>query len=182
MGQLILVRHTEVAQHWRGRCYGRSDAGLGRLGLEAALELAPILARTKPTGVVSSPLRRARFLAGLVAREAGLPLTIDARLAECNFGSWEGRTWDDIYRESGDAMMGMVAAPASFRPGGNGETTIEVRDRAMAVFNSLRDYSNVLVISHGGPIAAIRGTLRTLDVEQWPSLVPQTGEWVEIGD
>ena len=107
-------------------------------------------------------------------------MTIDPRLVECNFGSWEGRTWDDIYRDSGDAMMGMVEAPTSFRPGG-GETTIEVRDRAMAVFNSLREDSSVLVVSHGGPIAAIRGTLGALAVEQWPSLVPDPGEWVEIG-
>ncbi len=181
MGQLILVRHTEVAQHWRGRCYGRSDAGLSRLGLKAALELAPILARSNPARIISSPLRRARFLAGLVAREAGLPLTIDARLAECNFGSWEGRTWDDIYRDSGDAMMGMVAAPESFRPGG-GETTFDLRDRAMAWLASVPPDRPLLAVCHGGPIAAIRGTLSGAPTKEWPALIPEPGQWVEIGD
>ena len=118
-----LVRHTAVARTWSGRCYGQGDVPLSREGRGAARALATEIAKLGARRLHVSPLRRARFLAGLVAREAGtVELVIDSRLAECYFGAWEGCTWDAIYTESGDAMMGLVTAPDAFRPGGDGET------------------------------------------------------------
>lgn len=177
MGRITLVRHTEVAAHWKGRCYGQSDVGLSRAGRAAARTLAAELAALRPDRIVVSPLRRARFLAGLVAREGlGVAFHVEPRLMECHFGAWEGRPWDDIHAETGDAMMGMIEAPATFRPGGDGETTFEVRDRAMAWLQDTRGRDeSVIAICHGGPIAAILGTIGGLDVERWPSSVPRPG-------
>ena len=77
-------------------------------------------------------------------------------------------------------MMGLITAPATFRPGG-GETTFELRDRAMAWFESLnRQNDTIIAVAHGGPIAAIRGTLAGAPVHDWPSLVPGYGERVEF--
>jgi broad specificity phosphatase PhoE len=182
MGRIILVRHTAVAAHWKGRCYGRSDAGLSRDGREQARAIAGALAAFAPDVIISSPLRRARFLAHLIAREHGdVDVRHDDRLRECFFGAWEGRSWDDIYRETGDAMMGLVQEPETFRPGGDGETTFDLRDRAMAWLGSVAGNKTVLAVCHGGPIAAIRGTLENAPVDRWPSLIPQTGTWVEFG-
>lgn len=41
--------------------------------------------------VVSSPLSRCRKLAQYIATAAELPLHFDERLAEMDFGAWEGR-------------------------------------------------------------------------------------------
>jgi broad specificity phosphatase PhoE len=38
----------------------------------------------------------------------------------------------------------------------------------------------ILAICHGGPIAAIRGTLSDAPVSEWPSLVPRYGEVVTV--
>jgi broad specificity phosphatase PhoE len=181
MGKLILVRHTAVAAHWKGRCYGRSDVGLSHAGCAQAKHLATQLALAQPDRIVSSPLRRARFLAALLARELGQKtIELEPRIAECNFGAWEGRPWNEIYNETGSQMMGMVEAPDSFRPGGHGETTFEVRDRVLRWYRALPRNETILVVCHGGPIGALRGTLASCDVRVWPSLVPAYGEAVDI--
>jgi broad specificity phosphatase PhoE len=185
MARVLLVRHPAIARHWQGRCYGQSDVGLSFEGRRAARSIAARIADVEAENgggieIVSSPLRRARVLAAVLARELALPLSIEARLKECHFGSWEGLPWDQIWKSSGDAMMGMIERPHEFRPGG-GETTFEVRDRAMAWLGSLPDDDRtILAVTHGGPIGAIRGTLDGLPVRQWPSLVPGYGEAIEV--
>lgn len=179
MAKLILVRHLPAGVHWAGRCYGQSDVGLARQAMRARETLVADLAAFLPDVIYSSHLRRARWLAGHASRCLGKPLVVDARLAECHFGSWEGRAWDAIWRDTGSSMIGMIDAPGAFRPGG-GETTFELRDRAMDWLGGLPPGKAVLAVSHGGPIAAIAGTLRGLPVREWPSLVPRTGTWMEF--
>lgn len=174
---VILLRHTAVAAHWKGRCYGASDVGLSAEGRAAARALAPRCAALGVTRLHASPLRRARFLAGLIGRELGLPVAIIPALAERDFGAWEGQSWDAIHAAEGDSMMGMIEAPGSFRPGG-GETTEELARRALGWFHTLRPGEVVLAVTHGGPVAALRGRLGGLPPRAWLGLVPGLGEAV----
>jgi broad specificity phosphatase PhoE len=178
---VTLLRHTAVAAHWRGRCYGVSDAGLSRAGIVAAHALArgPHGAFGGLTLIQASPLRRARFLGGLISQRLGLPLEIVPALRERDFGSWEGQSWDAIHAAHGDAMMGMVDAPARFRPGG-GETTDELARRITRWFRTLPQGARVLAITHGGPVAALRGTLEGLPPRAWLGLIPALGEAVTV--
>lgn len=180
MGRVVLIRHTEVAAHWKGRCYGQSEVGLSAAGRAAARSLAADLALNPGTLIVASPLRRARFLGALIARRTSMQVALEPRLAECNFGTWEGRFWNDIYAGTGSAMMGLVTAPETFRPGG-GETTFDLRDRAMTWLDGVRHSERqTIAVAHGGPIAAIRGTLSGAPVQDWPALVPPYGGIVEL--
>ncbi|GGE03378.1 phosphoglycerate mutase [Polymorphobacter glacialis] len=175
---VLLVRHTEVALAWRGRCYGRSDMGLSRVGAARAAALAGGLAGWRPDVVVHSGLRRSAVLAVRIAGLAGVAVHEDAAWGERDFGDWEGRSWAAIYRESGDAMDGMVLAPGVFRPGG-GETTDEMGDRAGRAFSGL-PAGRVIVVGHGGPVAALRGRLSGVPVSEWLGLIPGYGEAVEV--
>jgi broad specificity phosphatase PhoE len=170
---VILVRHTAVARRWQGRCYGRSDVGLGRDGLASLGPLAGVLAAHRPVWVVHSDLRRTRRLAERIAALAGCPLLVDAGWQERDFGSWEGRSWQAIYRATGDAMDGMIDAPDSFRPGG-GETTLELALRSRAAWRRLPSGRGI-VVSHGGPIACLIGQQRELPPRDWLRLVPAPG-------
>lgn len=174
-----LVRHTAVAASWRGLCYGRSDVPLSRAGVMAARDCARDFAATGVDLVVSSPLRRARVLGARIAKLKSVPLVIEPRIAERDFGSWEGRTWDDIWRETGNAMDGMIHAPGTYRPGG-GETTFEMARRAHGWLDSLGSMTRVIAVCHGGPIAAIRGQLSDTPVSRWPELVPAYGAAITI--
>jgi broad specificity phosphatase PhoE len=179
IGRLLLVRHTAVAASWRTRCYGATDVPLSLEGRSEARALASELSDWRPDLIVSSPLRRARVLAARTARKAGAPLTIDARLSERNFGSWEGRQWDEIHAETGDAMMGMLTAPDRFRPGG-GETTNELSERVLFWRHSLPPALDVLAVCHGGPIAALVGTAQGLAPSDWAKVIPAPGESTDL--
>lgn len=174
-----MLRHTEVAAHWRGRCYGVRDVGLSLQGRAAARHLAATLEGAGITRLQASPLRRARFLGGLLARRLGLPLEIVPALAERDFGDWEGQPWDAIHAAHGDAMMGMIEAPGSYRPGG-GETTLELAARIETWFAGLPPHGGTLAITHGGPVAALRGRLAGQPVRGWLALVPALGEAVRL--
>ena len=152
---VLLVRHTEVLLSWKHRCYGRSDIGLSRGGRRHAEELAARLAKEPVTTIVHSGLTRAALLAGLLAKLKRIEPIIDARWQERDFGEWEGRTWNAIWRETGNAMDGMLSSPDRFRPGG-GETTAELAARSVAAWRALPRDGLVVVITHGGPIAAVR--------------------------
>jgi len=178
-GRLMLVRHPPVAAAWRARCYGATDVPLGREGRSSARGLASELADWKPDVVLTSPLRRARWLAGLVARRIDVAVRVDARLSERDFGTWEGRTWDDIHAETGDAMMGMLTAPDTFRPGG-GETTAELCNRTLAWYRALPAGRDVLAVCHGGPIAALVGTARGAEPKDWGRFIPPPGMSIEM--
>ncbi len=175
---ITLVRHTEVARRWRGRCYGVTDVGLSRAGAAAIGPLAQELAALRPEWVIHSDLTRARRLAVAVARHVGCSIHADPAWRERDFGTWEGQSWNAIYRASGNAMDGMIEAPDKFRPGG-GETTLELAVRVATALTGLPEGRGI-VVTHGGPIASLLGQERGLAPRDWLSLVPPVGARVVL--
>ena len=171
---LVLVRHTEICQSWRGYCYGVSDVPLSDAGHAAIPVLADELASASPQRIYHSGLQRTRLLAAEVSKICDAPVIEDRRLREMNFGNWEGRSWQDIYAATGDAMAGLIHAPDSYAPE-NGETTHAFRDRVVGAVRAMSANQPCLVVTHGGAIGAILGTLDRRPAAEWPSLVPPYG-------
>lgn len=152
----MLLRHPPVRSP-PNCCYGRTDLPLADgwtallPGLVAALrELAPALIRT-------SPLQRCRLPAAALARHLQIPLRIDPRLAELDFGEWEGLDWDRVPRAALDLW---AADPAGFAAPG-GETGAALIARIRAVLADLSgDGVSSLVVSHGGPLRLLGPLLR----------------------
>lgn len=115
----------------------------------------------------------------MIAEHRGIEPIVEPRLAERDFGEWEGRTWETIYAESGSAMNGLIHDPAGFRPPA-GETTAELAVRVLAWYRRLPADGAIVAVTHGGPIAALRGSLLRLPVPDWPALTPIFGEVVEL--
>jgi len=154
---LHLVRHPRplVAA---GTCYGRLD-----VEAENAAPVADTLRAELPAGlpVWSSPLRRCSALAGLlhpVPRH-------DVRLAEMDFGAWEGRPWDEIPRPELDAWAADIAGYAP--PGG--ESPRELQRRALDFVAGLTVPEAVLV-THAGVIRVLVAHHRRLPAQEWTSL------------
>ncbi|MCS0633991.1 alpha-ribazole phosphatase family protein [Telluria mixta] len=145
---LYLVRHPQpdVAP---GLCYGASDVPV------TDSELARVHAGLAvPSGlpVYASPLQRCALLAAHLAPGR---VTLDARLAEMNFGAWELRPWSDIPRADVDAW---TADLLHYRPGG-AENVLDVARRVQAFVADLRTPS-ALIVCHAGTIrllAALHG-------------------------
>jgi len=165
--RLILLRHPlpEIAQ---GLCYGSSDVAAEPAALARALAELP---RTLPadlppnTAIYSSPLRRCTALADPLAAllDAAAPVR-DARLAEMDFGSWEGQPWDAIDRADVDAW---AADPTGYAPGG-GETVIAVARRVHGFLDDvIAPRSDALVVCHAGTIRLLAAFARDrADIEQ----------------
>src|SRR4051794_9419348 len=95
MRRLLLVRHASTAAV-RAAAFG-ADEPLDEAGRAAAARLRARLPRGE---LLVSPLRRARETA------AGLgDYTVVPELAECDFGSWAGRTLRDMDAEALGAWM-----------------------------------------------------------------------------
>lgn len=105
MTQLVLWRHGQTEYNRAGRVQGRDDVPLNEAGLGQAAAAAPELAALEPTGIVCSPLARARGTAEALARVTGLDVVVEPDLIERSFGVWEGLSgreieagWPEAYR------------------------------------------------------------------------------------
>ena len=68
------------------------------------------------TRIVSSPLARCSAFAEALGARHGLPVAVDTRFREVGFGRWEGRTPDQIQRDSPDEYAAFFADPVRNRP------------------------------------------------------------------
>ena len=90
---LILVRHGESVANAQGLLLGRTDAELTETGRAQAASVPSLLER--PVAEVrSSPLRRAVDTAELLG--IGLPVHIDERWIEVDYGEFECQPLGDI--------------------------------------------------------------------------------------
>lgn len=164
---LHLIRHPRPLVE-AGICYGQLD-----LAAENVEAVAAVLASCLPPGlpVWSSPLQRCRHLA-----EALHPAPrLDARLAEMNFGAWEGRPWDAIPRQEIDDWASDVAHYAP--PGG--ESPQALQDRALDFVAGLSEPEAVLV-THAGVIRVLLAHWRNLPPERWSELVFDYGSLTTV--
>ena len=154
---LHLIRHPPpvVAP---GICYGQLDIPAENTGAVVA-RLQAVL----PTGlpVWTSPLRRCRELAVHFSAK----VTTDQRLAEMNFGAWEGRQWDEIPRTELDAWAADVVGYAP--PGG--ESPRAVQQRALDFVAGLT-VPEAIVVTHAGVIRVLLARWRDIPPAEWPQL------------
>jgi len=177
--KLWLLRHAPVLAA-PGLCYGATDLEAeAEATLAAAQRIAPLL----PAGVVlrSSPLRRCAALADAIAAlRPELAVQHDARLAEMNFGAWEGRPWSAIAREDFEAWTGnFAAAPA----GVHGESVRVFMQRVAAAHDEwLAGGESALWVTHAGVLRAVtllqRGIRCPEAAADWPAGELAFGGWL----
>ncbi len=150
---LILVRHGESTGNADGLLLGRIDAPLTERGLAQAATVAPLVAGA--TRVISSPLERARRTAE--ALDTGLPVEIDDRWIEVDYGEFDGRP----LRSIPDEVWARWRSDPAYRPPA-GESLAEAGARVRSACDELfgtdgegaRGPGPVVVVSHVSPIKA----------------------------
>ncbi len=167
-GGLWLVRHARPLVD-AGTCYGLTDVAVDPAeNRAAARRLARIIA---PNAMIrSSPLRRCTALAhALRSVRPDLQWQTDARIAEMDFGRWEGRPWRDIPRAELDLW---TAQFASWRFGG-AESVQHMLDRVNAAWRDCRAIpASHVWLTHAGVIRCamlVAGGLHAIErADQWP--------------
>jgi broad specificity phosphatase PhoE len=150
---LILIRHGESTGNAEGLLLGRMDAPLTERGLEQARTLGPCV--VDATRVISSPLARARATAD--ALDTGLPVEIDDRWVEIDYGEFDGRPLGSVPAE---VWRRWRSDPDYRAPGGESlvEAGIRVRSACEELFVTdgagARGPGAVVVVSHVSPIKA----------------------------
>ena len=176
MKQILLIRHCEVPDEYRGRYIGSTDVPLSETGRAAARNLAPQLARFAPETIFSSPLRRAVETAELAA--PGRAIRFDPRLAEIDFGAWEALTFAEIeQRATPEELRCWSDSPGEMAfPGGESFPAFRRRvDEAFAELVRGDMGETVAVVTHGGPAMRILATLHHLPPERQHELLPPRG-------
>lgn len=147
-----LLRHGDTGQ----RSYrGQLDDPLSELGwsqLRAAVE------GQVWDMIVSSTLQRCAAFARELADARGLPLHLDARLAEYNFGDWQGVPIETLAEEQGEALGDFWRDPVAYPPPG-AETFAAFRARLCTALDDWAPKAGtqrVLVVTHGGAIRLLR--------------------------
>ncbi len=157
---LFLVRHGRTAINVGNKLQGRIDHPLDDVGRQQAREIASVLKNIDR--VISSPLIRAKQTADAF----GLPVEIDPRFIELDYGDFDGMLQKDVPRSTWSEWR----RNNNFRPP-NGETLVEldvrVREALGELINEARS-KNIVVVSHVSPIkAAIAWTIGTEIGSSW---------------
>jgi broad specificity phosphatase PhoE len=148
---VFLIRHGETPYHAENRYAGRTDLPLTDRGHAQALELGEWAAAAKLTGIVSSPLCRARQTAEPAASKTGLDLVLDERLVEVDFGVADGLTAAEMRERFPAERAAFEADPYSHAlPGGEAPSDALARGRAAVdELASGPRGERVLVVAHG---------------------------------
>jgi broad specificity phosphatase PhoE len=127
---LVLTRHGATDRSSPEQHLGqRIDIPLSEAGRSAAQALGRRLEGVRFDRIVASPLRRAQETARLALPEADLET--DARLAEMDYGEWEGLTYEQIEERDAERRRAWEEDPeANPCPGGESGADVARRVRA----------------------------------------------------
>ena len=179
---LYLIRHGETEGSETKRYKGSLDVPLSENGLEQAKKTAAFLVERLESShsskylsywkdihgegpdlpapdsgrllaaVYCSHLSRAVKSAEIISEPYGLEPVIVDDLRERGFGIWEGMAFNEIREKYPREFEAWASNPLKYSPIG-GESTLEVRDRAVGALDRiLSDHQgeNIAIVAHGG--------------------------------
>ena len=176
---LVLLRHGQTQSNAEDRMQGQIDTELTALGRAQAVNAARVLSTRQPLVIYSSDLRRAHDTARVLSEHCNhQEVHVDDRLRETDLGEWQGKTHREVDAES-PGMRQAWRDDARLAPHG-GESRIDVAARSRPLVQHILDDEPrwgagdckrpVVLVTHGGLIAALSASLLDLPVDSWPVL------------
>ena len=145
--KIYSTRHGQTEYNRLDLILGSTDIPLNETGIEQAEILASNVALIKNLDIIiSSPMLRAKETAMKVAERCNIPIIIDERLREWNYGEFEGKSrYIDGFAEN--------KLEFAVRMGKSGESLIQLSHRVYSALDDIIEKynnKNVLIVSHGG--------------------------------
>ena len=165
MTSVVLIRHGETDWNVEGRYQGQADPPLNKKGFEQAKTLAENLLSFELDLLFTSPLKRAKKTAEIIAEKNNLPIIEEPRFMEIHQGDWQTRLRSEIERIYPELFKKWETEPWNVTPP-NGEHLNQVRER---VLEGLHDAVNLYpgkkigVVTHRIPISLIKMEFQDLD-------------------
>jgi broad specificity phosphatase PhoE len=119
--------------------------------------------------IISSPLSRCQAFAKALADKHDIPLTTEHDFREVGFGSWTGKSPDEIRKTLPQAYQNFYADPVNQRPENAedlqqfGQRVADALQKSVDLFNGRR----ILVVAHAGVIRAALGYVMQAPATAW---------------
>ncbi len=164
--KILLIRHGEVGDAYRGRFIGITDPPLSESGRAGCLALRERVAALSPARFFVSPLRRAAETLELV-----MPSGAEARF------EWENLPFDDISRKASPEELRIWAEEPEKMVFPRGEPFAAFAARVDAFGRELlADPSPaVAVVTHGGVLMRLISVWKNLPVSRQHEVLPPRG-------
>lgn len=167
--RVYLIRHGETEWNTTMKFQGITDIPLSERGRQQAVSLGKRLAALKLDAFYSSDLLRAYETAKIISEYHDMSIETVPGIRELNFGAWEGLTIAEIKQSFADEIKKWWENPFSIRiPGG--ETYHELIQRSVNTIKKIvaqHRNGQIVVVSHGGPIRSIVGSVLEIDLRKY---------------
>ncbi len=156
MLEILLIRHGQTDWNRDRRIMGQRPIPLNGVGWEQASALARALAEIPLDGIYSSPILRAVQTARILKKGRKNPKLIMApELAEIDYGTWVGKTFQEVSIEKGFHTYHVTPSKAQAP---KGEKMTSVHRRAVRFIQRLRKKhkdGRIVLVSHADVIKII---------------------------
>lgn len=152
-----MLRHGLSTANFDGIVQGQKNYPLHPLGVRQATQLGTYWAMHERSYdlIISSPLQRAKQTAEIVSKILSIhPIVEDPMWIERDFGKGEGLTYEQIEEQFDvNTRSSKDLASSALQL----ETELDLQERAGKAVESIlrKPHSNILVVSHGGILAAV---------------------------
>ena len=166
--RLIIVRHGHTEPAASGRFCGRLDVPLSASGLQQARDVARWLKGVQLAAIYTSPLKRARDTAEVIAGWRKLAVTSLDDLTEIDFGDFDGLTFEEARQRSPQLYEVYLAAPTATQfPNGESLSQLKRRvSRAIELITRTHPGKIVLLVAHAGVNRLVIAEALGLPLEQ----------------
>lgn len=165
MDHFYFIRHGETVWNVENKICGATDIELTAKGHEQAIATGKKILEMnlKADKILSSPLIRASETARHISEVTGIPMEIEPRLIEQNFGRYESTPRDGL--EFHEAKKDLASRFTS------GESMLQVAQR---IYNLLDDIKagdkEYILVAHNGLVRIIESYFREMDNEEFSSI------------
>lgn len=154
--RLLLVRHGETPATIGRLFVGSTDVELTAAGHEQARAVARRLKHARIDALYVSPLKRCVQTASAIVEATGLKPRTEPAVRECDFGSWEGLSFAEVFQKDADGVRAWLIEEHHSSHGG--ESRAELAERAWTWWEQAAQRhagETICVVAHGGPIRCI---------------------------
>ena len=172
--KLYISRHGQTPWNVEDLICGRTDVPLTEVGQRQAKRLAESALDKGIEVILCSPMLRARQTAQAVSDAIGVPIQIDDRLIEMDFGTFEGTS------RFGEEFQWIRAQMSTRFPGG--ESGFDVAYRVYSLLYEIREkYADktVLLVCHNCVSRAVRSFFMNLSTEEYGNYHAPNAQLVE---
>ena len=153
MSAVYLIRHGMTEANEKHLYCGSSDLPLSETGVE---ELKKLTYRIENARFITSGMKRTEDTLEILFGK--VPHSREPRFREMDFGLFELCSYEEL--KDDPAYQAWISGDNEAKAAPNGESGVQMQKRALEAFSELReDGQNVVVVTHGGVIAAIMAHL-----------------------